>query len=308
MLENMRMMLLTHRVAAAHSIKMLWREPTASLMTIISIACILMLPAIFFILSSNIKLWTLHFNSTDVFFAYLTPKISQHSQDEVLRQVIQIAEVQSALLKTPEDGLRELSQQEGMQDIIHDLSENPLPAVIEVTPVMPATQTTTNKLYQTLQALRDVDQVKFNAEWMARVHAILNFLTKITQVLMVFFALAILFIIANTLRQMVENRQEEIQVLKLVGAKDAYIMRPFLYSGVLYGLISAITAAVLIQLFSGYLALELAQLMRAFADQYRMVGLSLATIGLLCFSAVILGWLGACLAVKRQLVTIESCK
>ena len=142
-------------------------------------------------------------------------------------------------------------------------------------------------------------------QWVERLQAILRLTGKLADGLMILFALAVVLIIGNTLRLAVHNRYEEIQVLKLIGAKNAFILRPFLYSGVWYGLLGAIFAILLVNIFMSSLTLVVNQLAATYQMHYSLLGLSIEQVALLGLVAIILGWLGACVSVKRQLAAIE---
>jgi cell division transport system permease protein len=117
--------------------------------------------------------------------------------------------------------------------------------------------------------------------------------------------MAVIVIVGTTLRVAIHSRQEEIQVLKLIGAKDPFILRPFLYSGVWYGAIGAIFAIFLVNIFILSLGASVNQLAVAYQMHYPLTGLTIRQILLLVLFAIILGWVGARLSVKRQLASIE---
>lgn len=305
MLASLRTRLAAHWKAAKDSLLLLGRQPIASAMTVISIASILTLPAIFLELTDNVGYWTSKWQKDEHISLYLKPDLSLDQQMVVLKQVQALPLVEHATLKTPQEGLQELSLQEGMQDVMHDLSQNPLPAVIEITPHVFHSDEARQQFYTTLQGLNLVEQVKMDMQWLKRIEAILSFLAAMAHGLMLLLAFAVIFIIANTLRQTVYHRHEEILVLKLIGAKDSYILRPFLYSGVLYGLMSACLAILFTQLFTLKIGMAVNQLTQAFQTQYLLSGITLVQMLSLIAFAAGLGWLGACLSVKRQLVCIE---
>jgi len=193
-----------------------------------------------------------------------------------------------------------------MHDIMRYLPENPLPAVIEILPALTVDSPAKfDLLARDLRALPEIDQAKLDMEWISRLHAFLGFAKKAANALMALLALAVVLIIGNTLRLAIHDRHEEIQILKLVGASDTFILRPFLYSGIWYGLAGAVLAVFLVNIFIFSMGIAVNQLAVVYQMHYPLSGMSIRQILLLVFFAIILGWLGARLSVKRQLASIE---
>ena len=307
MLKKTQSLLIYHLHAATHSFNLLCRKPLATLMTVIVIAIALALPALFWVFTDNLSQLTVGWQRGGHISLYLKPALSLSSQEIFLQKVRDSHGVGQAELKSSEQGLAELTQQEGMHDIMRYLPENPLPSVIEVVPaLMIDSPAKLDLLSRELQALPEVEQAKVDMEWISRLHAILGFASHAADALMALLALAVILIIGTTLRLAIHNRQEEIQILKLIGATDPYILRPFLYSGIWYGLGGAVLAIFLVNIFILSLGIAVNQLAIVYQMHYPLTGLSIRQILLLLLFASILGWLGALLSAKRQLASIEA--
>lgn len=295
-----------HGQAAVHSFNALCAKPLASMMTAMVIAIALALPAFFWALTDNVDQLTLGWQRAGHISLYLKPALSDVEQIRLLQKIRETPGVKEAVLKSPAEGLAELTQQEGMQDIMNYLPQNPLPAVINVTPVLTVNSTSPmENLYTQLAAFPEVDDAKLDMAWIKRLHAILGFIGKATNALLILLSLAVVFIIGNTLRLAIHHRREEIQILKLIGATDPFILRPFLYSGVWFGLIGGLLSVLLVNISILSLGLVANQLAEAYQMHYPLAGLSLEKILLLILFATIIGWLGARLSVKRQIASIE---
>ncbi len=306
MLTQVRALLTYHLQAAVASLTALYRKPFATMMTILVIAFTLVLPALFWVMSDNMHHLTQQWNQSGRISLYLKPSLSSADETAFLLRIEKTAGVGLVALKSAAEGLAELQQQEGMQDVMRYLPENPLPAVIEVTPELDIkTPEKLEQLYLQLKSYPQVELAKFDIQWVSRLQAIIGFIDTLAHGLMILLALAVVLIIGNTLRLAIHSRHEEIQILKLIGAKDSFIIRPFLYSGIWYGLAGAIFAVLMVNIFVLSLTLVVNQLVVAYEMHYSLVGLSLRQIGLLICSASILGWLAACLSVKKQLAHIE---
>jgi cell division transport system permease protein len=305
-LKQFKLFLAYHAQAAIQSFNYLCRRPLASLMTTVVIAIALALPALFWVFTDNMNKLTAEWQRGGHISLYLKPELPDTQQHQVLQQVRDTAGVAQASLKSAAEGLSELTQQEGMQDIMHYLPNNPLPAVIDVIPT-PSIDSPAklDLLARELQNVSQIDQAKVDIEWIRRLDALLGFAAKFADALLILLALAVILIIGTTLRLAIHSQHEEIQVLKLIGAKDKYILRPFLYTGIWYGAVGALLAVFLVNIFILSLGTAVNQLAVAYQMHYPLAGLSMRQILLLVSFAIILGWLGACLSVKRQLASIE---
>ncbi len=308
-MKRLKSFLVHHTQAARSSLSAVSGHPFATAMTVLVIAITLALPALFWVMSDNMRQLVQHGPRLGHMSLYLKISLSATQANETLMRVRETPGVAEARLITPEEGLAELEQQEGMHDIRRYLPDNPLPAVIEVVPALGIhTPAQLEQLYLQLKAYKEVDQAKLDMAWVNRFQAISEFVHWLAQALMGLLALAVLLIIGNTLRLAIHNRHEEIQVYKLMGARDAFIVRPFLYLGIYYGLAGAFVAVLLVDVFLWSTAMAVNQLARVYEMQYALVGLTFRQTTLLLLAAVILGWLGASLSVKRQLAGIEPCK
>lgn len=306
MLKNLRTWLAYHLQAATTSFNFLCRRPVATLTTVIVIAIALTLPALFWVFTDNLSQLTIDWQRGGHISLYLQSNSTPEEEKAILEKVRGTDGVGQATMKTRSEGLAELQQQEGMHDIMRYLPENPLPSVIEVTPSLAINNPLKiQQLFERLKVFPSIEQAKLDMEWITRLHAILSFVTKITHALMSLLALAVVLIVGNTLRLAIHNRREEIQVLKLIGATDSFITRPFLYSGIWYGMVGAIFAVLFVNIFMLSVAVAVQELAAVYHMHYPLLGLSVKQAYLIVFAAVVLGWLGARLSVKRQLAIIE---
>ena len=306
MLKKTQSLFAYHVQAAKQSFNSLCRKPLATLMTVTVIAIALALPALFWVFTENLGKLTDGWQRGGHISLYLKSTLTKEEQQTLVQKVQHTEGVAQVVLKTAAQGLDELKQQEGMQDIMKYLPENPLPPVLDVIPTVTIdSPAKLDLLSRNLQSMPQVEHAKLDMEWITRLHAILGFAGKIANALLSLLALAVMFIIGNTLRLAIQNRQEEIRVLKLIGATDPFILRPFLYSGIWYGMAGAVLAVFLVNIFTLSIGIALNQLAIVYEMHTPLIGLSIRQILLLISFAIILGLMGARLSVKRQLASIE---
>jgi cell division transport system permease protein len=150
-----------------------------------------------------------------------------------------------------------------------------------------------------------VDLAQLDMDWVRRLAGIIELGQRAVMLLGSLLGLAILLVVGNTIRLTILNRREEIVVTKLIGATNAFIRRPFLYTGFWYGLMGAVLAWILVGILLGLLSDPVSRLSFLYNSQFSLGGLDLQTVLLLLGSGVALGLAGSWLAVGRHLQDIE---
>jgi cell division transport system permease protein len=128
------------------------------------------------------------------------------------------------------------------------LDKNPLPAVFLVQPksINTADITHTQDLVTAIAELNAVDEVQIDMLWMQRLLTITEISQKLVLAIGIALGVGVLLVIGNTIRLAIQSRRDEIIVVKLVGGTDAYVRRPFLYTGLLLGLLGAMMASLML--------------------------------------------------------------
>ncbi len=308
MLKDFSSYWMAHVLSLKRSWSVLRAKPFATLLTTFVIAMVLTLPTLFWIASHNLQQLAQTWQSTGHITLYLKTSLSAVASEDALLRVRSSNGVAEAIFKSPAEGLAELQQQEGMQDIMQYLPDNPLPAVIDVVPTLTINSPEKlAELFQQLKAYPFIEQAQLDMQWVNRLYTIVDVITTLTDGLMLLLALTVAFIIGNTLRMSIHAHQEEIQVLKLIGATDAFIIRPFLYTGVWYALSGALTALLVVNLFVVYLDNAINHLASVYQMAKPLLGLSFEQSLLFLLFAVFLGWFGTIFSIKRHLASIEPC-
>jgi cell division transport system permease protein len=142
--------------------------------------------------------------------------------------------------------------------------------------------------------------------WLEKIANILNIVSKIIVAFFVVLGIAILLVIANTIRLILENKQQEMTLCSLLGATMAYIRRPYLYGGVCYGLFAGLIAyLVAITLFNKLYNL-LDDLGYSKLLNTEIVTLAFNDFLILLFFSGLLGWFGARIALYFQGKKLKS--
>jgi cell division transport system permease protein len=233
---------------------------------------------------------------------YFSPGIDEETSLQVQSEVLAMETVSAARFLSPERALQEFKEFSGLGDALGELQENPLPATLLVTPEM---DQDIEALISRIESLDSVDQVQFDYVWLQRLRALLAVIDKVALVLALLLGAGVILILGNTIRLEIENRREEVAVIKLVGGTNAYVQRPLLYTGVWFGLLGALIAWFLTNLFAWLMSAPLDALGQLYLRDISLVGLDSMDLLILLALGVALGWLGAWMAAARHLASIE---
>lgn len=294
-----------HASTARDSLSRLVRQPFASLMIVLVIAVTLALPAAMNLAIKNFAAISGSWDDALDFSVFLDTKLSVSEAEGVARLIAQRADVANVQLITADDALAEFKQQSGFGDALDHLAENPLPHALVVRPSPANTAQSMILLREELASLPETALVQVDTEWVQRFHAILEIVQRAVMIGAGLLALAIIVIIGNTIRLEIQNRRDEIEVTKLIGASNAFVRRPFLWSGFWYGLFGSLLGLALVWYGLYLLQPAVARL----AGLYQS-GLTVLTLGLQDSLTVIgigiaLGLTGSWFAAARHMRAIE---
>ena len=295
-----------HLQALLGSLGRLIRSPLASFLTLLVIALALALPAALKLFVTNAQAATGNFASAVDVSVYLKTDVPLAKAQQLAQAAQQRPDVATVTLISADKGLEDFRTYSGFGDALAALKENPLPHVLHVRPRAAASSAAgLDSLRRYFAAWPEVDLVQVDSEWVMRFNAILEVLQRLLIIAAVLLGIGVLAIIGNTIRLEIQARRAEIEVTKLVGGSNAFVRRPFLYTGVLYGLGGALLAWGILTVVVLVLRDSVATLARLYGSRYLLEGLTPDDIGVLLGVGLVLGWLGAWIAAARHLRSIE---
>jgi cell division transport system permease protein len=237
---------------------------------------------------------------------YLKPEVSEQKARQLANNAAERTGVASATLITASEALAEFRTQSGFGTALDSLPDNPLPNVLTIRPAPDAASPLQlEALRSYLLAWPEVDSVQLDRDWVLRFSALLDLLRRVVLITALLLGAGVIAVVGNTIRLEILNRRNEIEVTKLVGGTNAFVRRPFLYAGVLYGLLAGSLAWGLVAIASAGLAPAALRLAAAYGSAFTLRGPNLPELGVLALTGMVLGWLGAWIAAARQLARIE---
>ncbi len=294
-----------HFNMAGQSLGRLLRQPFASLMIVLVIAVTLALPAALNLIVKNAAAVSGSWDNALDFSVFLSRDVSLADAQNLAQLIGQRADVDDVALITAEQALAEFKQQSGFGDAMDQLSQNPLPHTLVVRPSAANTSQSMVLLREELANLPETDLVQVDTEWVQRFHAILDIVREAILIGSVLLGTAIIVIIGNTIRLDIQNRREEIEVSKLIGASNAFVRRPFLWTGFWYGLLGGLLAIALVQYGVYLLQPLMARLASLYQSGVDVLTFELREIGIIIGIGVFLGLIGSWFAAARHMRRIE---
>jgi cell division transport system permease protein len=294
-----------HQLVAVETLMRLLSKPLASLLTWMVIAIALTLPGALWMALDNMEQLSGRFQASGRITLYLTPKATEQQGQQLSDRIAALDSVANTEFIDADTALDDFRDNSGLQAALDFLPDNPLPAVILVEPPLGIEQAALLRLIEQLKSYQLVDSVQLDMAWVERLQAMLALAERLIGVLGVLLALAILLVVGNTIRLAIAARVDEIRVVKLVGGTNAYVRRPFLYTGLWYGMVGGLLAWLLLILCWALLNGPVADLAELYGSGFELKPLSAGAAMVLLLAAMLLGWLGAWWSVSRHLDHIE---
>jgi len=295
-----------HLQAFFYSLGSMWRNPLSSFMTVAVIGIALALPSGLHVILKNVQGISSGWENAAQISLFLKRGITEEKAKKLVENLAAMPEIVSVKYLSPDDALKEFRQSSGFGDALNVLDENPLPTLLIV---QPSTEfTAPAQVGNLLDRLRDhgeVDMAQLDMEWIKRLYALMEIGKRGVLVLAALLALAVLLIVGNTIRLAIQSKRDEIEVQKLIGATDAFIRRPFLYSGVWHGFLGAIIAWLLVVISLWLLNGPVQRLSILYDSNFELGSLGVSASATLLAAGIMLGLLGAWAAVGKHLREIE---
>jgi cell division transport system permease protein len=205
-----------------------------------------------------------------------------------------------------DDALKEFRQRSGFGAALDAITDNPLPHALVVRPAVGNTSNIQlDALAQELRGIQGVDIVQLDTAWVERFNAMLDTIRRVVLVVALLLAVGVMIIVGNTIRADIQSRRAEIEITKLVGGTDAFVRRPFLYTGFWYGLGGGLVALAVSYLVVILLASPIHHLAGLYGSEFKLVGLGGIDSVILIGAGIALGWVGSLVAASLHLMDIE---
>jgi len=206
-----------------------------------------------------------------------------------------------------QQALEEFRVYSGLGSALNALTHNPLPQVIQIYPAAEINENDTFKrLLETLESHSAVEFAQMDMQWVSRLQAMMQIARNFIHAMTVLLVVAAILITGNSIRLELQTRRDEIMIEKLVGASNAYIYRPFLYTGFWYGSLAGIFAWIIVTGLLLLLESPVEQLLALYSSEYQLRFMLLNESLLFIMLSALLGVLGAFIAASQQIKNVTN--
>ena len=293
-----------HSYSFFSSLGVLLQHRVGTSMTVLVLGIAMFLPLGLYVTLANLDGLNLHqdeWSAVTVFFASGTKEAEvRRVADEVEKHM----QPEKVVVISPAEGLVDFRDASGFGESLDMLDENPLPWVMQVIPPPGSTTEVEGSIAELTTYLQSIDSIEvtqFDYKWLQRLGRMIELGNAIVSMLILLFGLAVVVVVANTIRLDVASHAEEIEILALVGAGNAFVRQPFLYTGFWYGLMGGLLSILLLGLSMIYIGNTLALLLETYGTAFELRGVGIKNSLLILLGGGLLGWLGALISVQRYL-------
>lgn len=300
----MQAWLRSHNRAFIYSLKQYYRHLYGNILIAMVIGFCIALPSSLYLILENAQQITSDWDDTLNINAFLKHGTDDTTAIDIIHRLLKNPNIKTAELITQEKALLEYKELSGFAEIIDLLDENPLPSVIIITPTIDIDKD--HSVIDFIQAQPEIELLQHDQQWLERLRSIITIIHRCTIIFCILTAIGVLLIVGNTIHMAIHVHRQEIEIIRIFGATNQFVQRPFLYSGLWYGLSGGISAWCLIIAIFSFLEQPINQLSAAYTGKFSLTGLSIETNLIIFSCSTLLGLIGSWISVKYHLRNLSK--
>lgn len=299
-----------HARALIATIGLMVRAPIGTALTAAIVGIALALPLGLYLTVDGLSSLTAQWDQGAQISVFLRDNVSDADATALARTLTAREDVYSVDALGRGDVLADFERLTGLAGVSAAFeNKNPLPAVLVIKAAGrlsdPTTRPALQALVSDLRAMPRVEFVEFDTQWLARLNGVLAVVNRGTVIFAALLVGSLLLVVGNVVRVMVEGRRDEVEIARLVGATDAFVKRPFLYTGAVLGLLGAVVGWLVLFVASEAISEPLSGLVALYPGSPRASSVGFGAFVTLLLAGALIGWLGAWVAATRQLRSME---
>lgn len=297
----------------SYSLRAVWQDlmqrKLGTFFTVLVIAVSLTIPTVSYLLWKNTRQAITQFYPEPQLTVYLHKNLSEHDVNTVVDRIrsYEADKIESFNYISRQQSLDEFRSWSGFGEALDILDDNPLPAVVTLKPKANFNSTEAMTAFRNgLQQIKGVQEVRLDNGWLEKLTALTWLIGRVAIVCAILMLLAVFLVIGNSVRTDVANSKTAIEVQQILGATDHFIARPFLYTGMLYGLFGGLFAVLFSAVTISYFTGIVKYVTDLFIVKFELYSLNFSEALFLVVMCVFIGWLSAKLATMRNIFRLGS--
>ncbi|MBT7443021.1 MAG: hypothetical protein HN790_03540 [Methylococcales bacterium] len=303
-MKMLKFMLARHVQAFVSTLGRLFRKPLNTLLTALVMGATLTLPSLLLYSFDRFQEMSDGWSELPSFTVFLKDNVTEKQaltwQTELQKQAV----IDHIAFENKDQALKAFRENTLLTDLADITGTNPLPHLLLIT-VKSSQRENIPELMARLEKHTLVDSVVWDQHWIDQLSSAIHLVQRLSLIISGFLCIVVLLVIGNTIRLEIENKRQEIEVMKLLGATAQFIQRPLIYLGAWLGFFAGLLAICLSALAIYLLAPAIADVAAQYQLKINWVSVNFAQMALLLICSTILGFLGAWIAVLQHLRRIE---
>lgn len=289
-----------HWIAFKRTLAGMARQPLTSGLNLLVIGIAAALPLTLWLVVSSIAAVTEKMPVEPQLTVFLKTGISPEMLTEIRTQFANDARIAQSRFVAKEDALKQMQAATGVADLLAGLSDNPLPDAFVIT-AKGNSADVLDMLQGELKGRLGVEDTQLDSAWARRLERLVALASTVFKVMAVLLGTALALITGNAIRMQILTRRDEIEVVKLIGATDGFIRRPFIHFALAQGLLGGLFACAIAASIIGALNPAVTELAAAYNQKFALQSPGLVPILIVAISTTVLCLLGAWIAVWQHL-------
>ncbi len=269
-------------------------RPFASGLTLLVLGIVLAMPVLLSFLAGALDELRGNEDQGATLTAYLSLDVADLDGASLATQLAARPGIQSTRYVSRDEALATFRAESDLGDALDVLGSNPLPGAIVIAPERAtAGRQRMQALATEIEQISDIERVRYDLQWVERLRAVVAVARVAAALLAGFLTLTALLVVGNTIRLELLDRRSEREVSHLLGASRSFMNRPFVYTGLLYGLLGGLIATGLAIAAFSLLKRPADELAGLYGAQMGLSWPPKALIGLIPATGALLGLVGA---------------
>lgn len=228
-----------------------WKNRMMSLASLIIVIATLFVFGLFIILSFNMNNFVGTLENKFEIMVYLNKDLSHHNELSIENKIKKMKDIKSIKYISKKDAIKIADKQWKVdKSLLKDLEKDtPIPSSFDV-----KLKSAENivKIAQKISKIKGVTKIRYGKDTVQALLKISNVLKGVSIAIIVMLGIISIFIIANTVKLTVFARRREINIMKMIGATDAFIRWPFVVEGIMIGFLGAVVSFIFTKLLYSY--------------------------------------------------------